>query len=63
MIKGAIKMYATLVYALVFIATSAFAINHGVEGKEYFGVVMGVLNLVAGGYSVYKVVKSENPKQ
>ena len=56
-------MYATLVYALVFIATSAFAINHGVEGKEYFGVVMGVLNLVAGGYSVYKVVKSENPKQ
>lgn len=56
------KIYAVAVFAMVFIATSAAAINYGLENAEYFSVVMGCLNAIAGGWSVYNVYKSENPE-
>jgi hypothetical protein len=62
MLKGAIKLYATVLYALVFIAASAGAITHGFDNGEHFFTVMGVLNLICGGYAIYKVIKSEQPK-
>lgn len=63
MLKGAIKLYATVLYALVFIAASAGAITHGFDNGEHFFTVMGVLNLIFGGWATYKVVKSENPQK
>lgn len=61
--KGAIKMYALLAYVLVFVATSAGAIQHGFDNAEHFYTAMGVLNLIVGAYASYKVWRSENPKE
>lgn len=60
---GTFKFYAVLIYVLVFIATSAASITHGVNNAEYFFVVMGILNLIAGGWGAYNVWRSENPKR
>ena len=61
--KGAIKMYALLVYALVVVATSAGAINYACQNSEHFYTAMGVMNILIGCYSAYKVWRSENPKE
>lgn len=61
--KDSIKIYATVLYALVFIAASAGAITHGFDNGEHFFTVMGVLNLIFGGWAAYKVWRGENPKK
>lgn len=58
----AITMYLVLVYAMVIVATSAGAIQHGCDASAHFYTAMGVLNLVFGGYIIYKVWRKENPK-
>lgn len=63
MLKGSIKIYATVLYALVFIAASAGAITHGFDNGEHFFTVMGVLNLIFGGWATCKVVKDENSRK
>ena len=61
--KGIITFYAVLVYVLVFVAASAGSITHGFDNSEHFFTVVGILNLIFGGWSAYKVWRSENPKQ
>lgn len=56
-------MYALLVYALVVVATSAGAINYACQNSEHFYTAMGVMNILIGCYSAYKVWRSENPKE
>lgn len=56
-------MYLVLIYAMVVVATSAGAIQHGFDASEHFFTVMGVLNLAFGGYAVYKAWRKENPKE
>lgn len=58
----AITMYLVLIYALVIVATSAGAIQYGFDSTEHFYTVVGVLNLVFGGYAIYKAWRKENPK-
>lgn len=56
------SIYIALVYALVFLTTSVGSIYHGINNSEPFFLVMGVLNLLFGGYGLYKIWRSENPK-
>lgn len=56
-------IYVALVYVLVIIATSAGCITHGINNAEHFFTVMGVLNLIFGGWGAYKIWRSENPKK
>lgn len=60
--KGIITTYAMLVYVLVFIMASAGAIYHGINESEHIFTVAGVLNLIFGGWTAYKVWRNDNPK-
>lgn len=60
--KGIITTYAMLIYVVTFIACSAGAIQHGFDANEHFFAVMGVMNLIFGGWGAYKMWRSENPK-
>lgn len=54
-------IYLALVYVLTIIAASAGCITHGVGNAEPFFVVIGVLNLIFGGWGAYRIWRSENP--
>ena len=58
-----ITMYLVLIYAMVIVATSAGAIQYGFDASEHFYTVMGALNLVFGGYGIYRAWRKENPKE
>lgn len=60
--KSIITTYAMLVYVLVFIIASAGAINYGFKAAEHIYTVAGILNLVFGGWTAYKVWRIDNPK-
>lgn len=60
--KGIITTYAMLVYVLVFIMASVGAIYHGINASEHIFTVAGVLNLIFGGWTAYKVWRNDNPK-
>lgn len=55
-------IYLALVYVLTFIASSVGSIYHGIDNTEHFFTVMGVMNLIFGGWGAYKMWRSENPK-
>lgn len=60
--KGIIITYAMLVYVLVFVMASAGAIQHGFDAHEHIFTVAGILNLIFGGWTAYKVWRNDNPK-
>ena len=57
------SVYLALVYVLTFVAASAGSIYHGIETSEHFYTIIGVMNLIFGGWGAYKIWRSENPKK
>ena len=60
--KGIITTYAMAIYVIVFIICSSGAITHGFNAHEHIFTVAGVLNLIFGGWTAYKVWRNDNPK-
>lgn len=50
------------IYVIVFIICSSGAITHGFNAHEHIFTVAGVLNLIFGGWTAYKVWRNDNPK-
>lgn len=60
--KNIITTYAMLIYVIVFVIASAGAINYGFSAKEHIYTVAGIINLIFGGWTAYKVWRADNPK-
>ena len=57
-IKPTLRLFATLIYAVVVIIASAGVLNYGVENGTWIHIVAGVLNLVFGLWTVGKEIKN-----
>ena len=57
-IRPTLRLFATLVYAVVVIIASAGVLNYGVENSTTIHIVAGVLNLIFGMWTVGKEIKN-----
>lgn len=57
-IKPTLRLFATLVYAVVVIIASAGVLNYGAENSTWIHIVAGVLNLIFGMWTVGKKIKN-----
>lgn len=57
-IRPTLRLFATLIYAVVVIIASAGVLNYGVENGTWIHIVAGVLNLVFGLWTVGKEIKN-----
>lgn len=66
--KSKLIPFAVLIYVAAFVIASAGAINYAFNYGEHIYTVGGILNLIFGGYGVYRVWKKSwnekyNPKK
>lgn len=57
-IRPTLRLFATLIYAVVVIIASAGVLNYGVENGTWIHIVAGVLNLIFGLWKVGKEIKN-----
>lgn len=57
-IRPTLRLFATLIYAVVVIIASAGVLNYGVENGTWIHIVAGVLNLILGLWAVGKEIKN-----
>jgi hypothetical protein len=57
-IRPTLRLFATLIYAVVVIIASAGVLNYGVENGTWIHIVAGVLNLVFGLWTVGKEIEN-----
>lgn len=57
-IRPTLRLFATLIYAVVVIIASAGVLNYGVENGTWIHIVAGVLNLILGLWTVGKEIKN-----
>ena len=55
-IRPTLRLFVTLVYAVVVIIASAGVLNYGIENSTTIHIVAGVLNLIFGMWTVGKEI-------